>query len=192
MTEVLLFHHAQGLTDGCRSFAARLSGAGHSVQTPDLYEGRTFADLTTGVAYAEQTGFETIVERGRAAAESLPAQTVYVGLSLGVLPAQMLAQTRPGALGAALISAAVPPSEFGCPWLPSVPLQIHMMEDDPVVTEDGDLAVARKITESADGASLYLYRGERHLFVDDSLPGYDQAATELVAARVTALLDRVG
>jgi dienelactone hydrolase len=192
VTEVLLFHHAQGLTDGCRSFATRLTAGGHDVHTPDLYDGRTFPDLTAGIAYAEQTGFDTIIDRGRAAAEGLPAQIVYVGLSLGVLPAQMLAQTRPGALGAAFVSAAVPPSEFGGPWPGTVPLQIHMMDEDPVVTGDGDLAVAREITELTDGASLYLYRGDRHLFVDASLPDYDHAATELVVERIVDMLGRAG
>jgi dienelactone hydrolase len=191
MTEVLVFHHAQGLTDGCRSFSRRLGAAGHEVHAPDLYEGRTFPELSAGVAYAEQAGFDTIIERGRATAESLPAEIVYVGMSLGVLPAQMLAQTRPGALGAAFISAAVPPSEFGGPWPASVPLQIHMMKDDPVVVEDGDLAVARDLADHGEDASLYLYRGDQHLSVDDSLPGYDEAATEHVAERIISLLDRL-
>lgn len=188
MTEVLLFHHAQGLTSGTRSFAARLGVNGHTVHTPDLYEGQTFTELSAGVAYAEQTGFDTIIERGRVAAEGLPAALVYVGLSLGVLPAQMLAQTRSGALGAVLISAAVPPSEFGGPWPSGLPLQIHMMEDDALVVEDGDLAVARDIAERSDEASLHLYGGGQHLFVDDSLPGYDERATELVVERVVGLL----
>jgi dienelactone hydrolase len=192
MTEVLLFHHAQGLTEGCRSFAARLSAAGHDVHAPDLYEGRTFRELGAGVEHAEQVGFGTIIERGRAAADAMPAEIAYVGLSLGVLPAQMLAQTRPGALGAAFVSAAVPPSEFDGPWPAGVPLEIHMMDADPVVTEDGDLAVARELADESDVARLYLYPGDQHLFIDESLPGYDQAATELVIARIVDLLDEVG
>jgi dienelactone hydrolase len=95
VAEVLLFHHAQGLTRGCRSFADRLRAAGHVVHAPDLYDGKIFTDLTDGVRYAEQVGFDTIIERGRLAADSLPNEIVYAGFSLGVLPAQMLAQTRP-------------------------------------------------------------------------------------------------
>jgi hypothetical protein len=38
---------------------------------------------------------------------------VYAGFSLGVLPAQSLAQTRSGALGALLFHSCVPVSEFG-------------------------------------------------------------------------------
>src|SRR6184192_3864885 len=130
MAEVLLFHHAQGLTDGVRAFADELGAAGHVVHTPDLYDGTTFSDLTEGVGYAQQVGFGTILERGRAAAEDLPNELVYGGFSLGAMPAQMLTQTRPGAQGALFFYAALPPSEFESAWPEAVPLQIHMMEDD--------------------------------------------------------------
>lgn len=189
MTEVLLFHHALGLTDGCRSLAADLESAGHDVHLPDLYEGHVFPDLRAGVAHAEQIGFDTVIERGRAAAESLPKDTIYVGLSLGVLPAQMLAQTCPEARGAVLVSGAVPPSEFGEAWPHGVPLQIHMMETDPLVIEDGDLDVARQLADTVLGAELYLYRGDRHLFLDSSLPDYDRTAAQLVTHRVTAFIN---
>ena len=79
----------------------------------DLFEGRTFPRIEAGVGYAGQTGLDTIIERGRLAAEDLPAELIYAGFSLGVLPAQMLAQTRPGARGALLLEACVPASEFG-------------------------------------------------------------------------------
>src|SRR5882672_4380892 len=102
MAEVLLFHPAQGLTPGVVSFADRLRTAGHVVHTPDLYDGKTFTDLADGVGYAKQVGFGTIDERGRLAADSLPNEIVYAGFSLGVMMAQMLAQTRPGARGALL------------------------------------------------------------------------------------------
>ena len=130
MAEIVLFHHAQGQTLGFSAFADQLRAAGHTVHTPDLYDGKTFAALDDGVGYAQEVGFDTIVERGRLAAESLPNELVYAGFSLGVMPAQMLAQTRPGAKGALLLSAALPTSEFGGSWPQGVPLQIHMMEDD--------------------------------------------------------------
>src|SRR2546425_13117777 len=72
VADLLLFHHALGLTTGCVSFADRLRADGHVVHVPDLYEGRTFTDLAVGVTYAEEIGFDTIVERGRGAAEALP------------------------------------------------------------------------------------------------------------------------
>ena len=140
------------------------------------------------MAYADAVGFGTILERGRRAAAELPEDIVYAGFSLGVMPAQMLAQTRPGARGALLLHACVPPSEFGGPWPPGVPAQIHTMEGD----ELGDADVARALAESADGVELFLYAGDRHLFTDSSLPDYDEAAAALVGQRVREFLGRIG
>jgi dienelactone hydrolase len=193
MAEVLLLHHALGLTAGCLSFADELRAAGHVVHAPDLYEGKTFTDLTDGVRHAEEeVGFDTIIERGRLAADSLSNELVYGGFSLGVLPAQMLAQTRPGARGALLFHACVPPSELGGNWPQAVPLQIHMMEDDEIVREGGDLDAARQLAETVDSAELFLYAGARHLFADSSLPDYDENATAILKQRVLGLLGKVG
>ena len=192
MAEVLLFHHAQGLTAGCRSFADELRAAGHVVHAPDLYDGKTFASLADGIAYAGQVGFDTILERGRLAADDLPGEIVYAGFSLGVMPAQMLAQTRPGAKGALLFHAAVPTSAFGGAWPAGVPLQIHIMDADEVAVSEGDLDVARELAGTIEGAELFLYPGDRHLFADSSLPGYDEAATTLLKERVLAFLDDLG
>jgi dienelactone hydrolase len=186
MTEVLLFHHAQGQTRGFLAFADELRAAGHVVHTPDLYDGKTFADLDEGVGYAQEVGFGTVLERSRAAAEGLPAELVYAGFSLGVMPAQLLAQTRPGATGALFFSAALPASEFGGAWPDGVPLQIHMMENDPWVDED--LPAARQLVAAVDGAELFLYPGDRHLFADSSLPDYDEGAATLLRRRVLAFL----
>jgi dienelactone hydrolase len=115
VAEVLLFHHAQGLTSGVVAFADDLRAAGHVVHTPDLYDGKTFTELDDGIAYAKEVGFETLAERGRAAAEGLPGELVYAGLSLGAMSAQELAQTRPGAGGALLLHAAIPLSSSAAP-----------------------------------------------------------------------------
>jgi dienelactone hydrolase len=189
MAEVLLFHHAQGQTRGFLAFADELRAAGHVVHAPDLYDGNTFTDLDEGVGYAKQVGFGTIGERGRLAAEGLPNKLVYAGFSLGVMPAQMLAQTRPGAKGALLFSAAFPASEFAGSWPPGVPLQIHMMEDDEWAEED--LPAARELVETVAGAELFLYPGDGHLFADNSLPDYDEGAATLLKQRVLAFLKDV-
>jgi dienelactone hydrolase len=186
MSELIVFHHAQGLTDGVRAFADDLRAAGHTVHTPDLHEGRTFATLPEAMSYVQETGFDTIIERGRAAAESLPSEVVYVGFSLGVLPAQYLAQTRPGAQGGVFVYSFVPPSEFGSEWPAGVPLQIHMMDSDPeVLPPNGDLEAA----QAMEGAELFLYPGDRHLFADSSLPDYDEAAAKQLMQRVLAFVD---
>jgi dienelactone hydrolase len=187
MAEVLLFHHAQGQTPGFLAFADELRTAGHTVHAPDLYDGKTFATVDEGVAHAKQVGFDTILERGRLAAESLPTEIVYGGFSLGAMPAQMLAQTRAGAKAALLFHAAFPPSEFGGLWPQDVPLQIHMMEADEWVQE-GDLDAARELDETIEGVELFLYPGARHLFVDSSLPEYDEDAAALLTERVLAFL----
>ena len=192
MAELLLFHHAQGLTAGCLAFADELRDVAHVVHVPDLYDGATFATLADGVAHAEQIGFETILERGRAAATELPDDIVYIGFSLGVMPAQMLAQTRPGARGAVLLHSCVPPAQFGGPWPASVPLQLHMMDaDEWALPPNDDLAAARELHETSDATTLFLYRGDRHLFADAGLPGYDEAAATLVKQRVHSFLDAV-
>ncbi len=188
MAEILLFHHAQGLTPGVLSFAERLRAAGHVVHAPDLYEGKTFGDLNDGVGYAREAGFDTILERGRLAADGLPDGLVYAGFSLGVMPAQMLAQTRPGAKGALLFSASFPPEEFGT-WQAGVPVQIHMMEGDEWAEED--LPAARQIVETVEGAELHLYPGDGHLFADDSLADYDEDAATLLRERVLSFLGDV-
>lgn len=193
MAEVLLFHHAQGLTSGCVAFADELRTGGHVVHTPDLYEGKTFAELSEGVAYAEEIGFDTVVERGRLAGEALPPGVVYAGFSLGVMPAQMLAQTRPDAKGALLFHSCLPPSEFGGPWPKGLPLQIHMMDGDEwVLPPNEDLAAARHLDETVEEAELFLYPGDRHLFADNSLPDYDQIAARLLRQHVLSFLDNLG
>jgi dienelactone hydrolase len=189
MAEVILFHHALGLTPGVDAFAEELRAAGHIVHVPDLYEGKTFESVDDGVANAQEVGFGTIQERGRAAAEDLPNELVYAGFSLGVMPAQMLAQTRPGARGALLFYSALPASEFGDSWPDGVPLQIHMMEDDPWAEED--LPAARELAEN-ENAELFLYPGNRHLFADNSVADYDPGAAALLRQRALDLLARVG
>jgi len=186
VTQVVLFHHAQGLTSGVVSFADALRAAGHVVHTPDVYDGATFDDLETGIAHAREIGFGTVLERGIAAVQSLPQELVYAGFSLGALPAQQLAQTRPGARGAVLLHGTFPPGEFG-DWPAGVPLQIHTMEDD----DWGDADVARALVATVEGAELFLYPGDAHLFTDDGLPAHDAAAAGLVRQRVLAFLDRV-
>src|SRR5919106_6670447 len=190
MATVLLFHHAQGQTPGFLTFADDLRAAGHTVHAPDLYDGRTFRDLKEGVACAEQVGFPEIIRRGSEAAEELPADIVYAGFSLGVLPAQALAQTRPGARGALLLHGCVSPSEFETSWPKAVPLQIHMMDADEWT--EVDRPVAEALVEQTPTAELFLYPGSAHLFADPSSGDYDEEAAVLLRERTLAFLHRVG
>jgi dienelactone hydrolase len=189
MTDVALYHHIQGLTEGVRSFAEELSQAGHTVHTPDLFDGRTFDTIEEGMAFARTEGFGALAARGIAAADGLGPDVVYAGCSFGVMVAQQLAQTRPGARGALLLYSCLPVSEFGDAWPESVPVQVHGKEGDPFFAED--LEAAQALVASTEQAELFLYPGEEHLFADSSLSAYDAPAAALLTERVLAFLDAV-
>jgi dienelactone hydrolase len=190
VTTVLLFHHALGQTPGFLAFADELRNAGHTVHTPDLYEGRVFDDLDRGVDNARKVGFGEIIRRGVAAADELPTDVVYAGFSLGVMPAQALAQGRPGARGALFYLGTLPPSEFDSPWPAGLPVQVHMKEHDPWAEED--MPAAKALMEEADDGELFIYPGRGHLFADPSHQDYDEPAARLLMERTLALLSRVG
>jgi len=190
MAEVLLFHHVMGQTPGFFAFADELRQAGHTVHTPNLLDGRTFGSIDEGLAYVGEIGFGEVIGRGDRAASELPEGLVYGGFSLGVVPAQKLAQTRPGAKGALFFYSCVPVSEFG-EWPEGVPVQIHGADADPFFVDEGDIDAARELVESTDDAELFLYPGDQHYFADSSLPSYDAAATALLTRRVLAFLDAV-
>jgi dienelactone hydrolase len=187
VTEVLLFHHAMGRTPGVLAFAEELRGAGHTVHVPDLYDGNTFSTLDDGLAYMRKVGFGEVMERGVRAADDLPDALVYGGFSLGVMPAQRLAQTRSGAVGALFFESCAPASEFGT-WPPDLPVQIHGMENDTFFAEEGDLDAARALVAEARHGELFLYPGSVHLFADRSLPTYDASAAALLTQRVLEFL----
>jgi dienelactone hydrolase len=188
MAEVLLFHSVQGQTPGFLAFADELRSAGHTVHAPDLFDGATFATVQEGVAHAEEMGFGEIIKLGAAAADGLPAGLVYAGFSLGVLPAQSLAQTRAGARGALLFHACVPVAEFGSAWPDGVPVQVHGMDHDPFFADEGDLDAARALAAEVAGAELFLYPGDQHLFADSSLPSYVPDAAALLTQRALGFL----
>jgi dienelactone hydrolase len=196
MAEVVLFHHVQGFTDGVRAFADGLRGGGHTVHTPDLYDGAVAASIEDGFAQLETIGEDQLRTRVDRAVAGLPEAVVYAGVSWGVLTAQRLAQTRPRARGALLYEACIPISgewAFG-PWPAGVPVQVHGMDGDPFFAKEGDLDAARDLvrTVGAELAELFLYPGDRHLFTDSSLPSYDADPAALVLQRSLVFLDRLG
>lgn len=190
MTEVVLFHHVQGLTEGVRRLADELRAGGHVVHTPDFFTGATFASIDDGFAAVRARGEGAVDAWADALVADLPDALVYVGVSLGVMTAQRLAQTRPGALGAVLLEACVPASEFGSGWPVGVPVQVHGMEHDPFFGLEGDVDAARELVASVDDGELFVYPGDVHLFTDSSLPSYDEAATAMVVERALGLLAR--
>jgi dienelactone hydrolase len=194
VAEIVLFHHILGLTEGITAMAEDLNQAGHRVATPDLFDGQRFDSIEAGAAYLDEIGIQAVVERGAAAAEPLASATVYCGVSLGVLPAQYLAQTSAGARGCIALEAFAPPTEFGAGWPTDVALQVHGMADDPFFAGEGDLETARSTVEAIDDpsrAELFVYPGEHHLFLDRSLDGYDAEAGSTVRERMLSFLGRI-
>jgi dienelactone hydrolase len=196
MAEVVVFHHVQGLTDGVRAFAEELRAGGHTVHTPDLFEGERPPTIDEGIAHTRSIGDNVLDERADRAVADLPEDLVYAGFSFGAGEAQRLAQTRTGARGALLLESCIPITgewAFG-PWPDGVPVQIHGMDKDPFFALEGDLDNARELVETVgpELAELFVYPGDGHLFTDSSLPSYDPAAAALVVQRSRAFLDRVG
>jgi dienelactone hydrolase len=196
MAEVVLFHHVQGLTDGVRAFAEQLRAGGHTVHTPDLFDGERAATVEDGIALVGRTGEETIDARVNEIVAGLPQGLVYGGFSFGGASAQRLAQTRPGARGALMYESFVSLTAewaFG-PWPDGLPVQVHGMDKDPYFALEGDLDAALELAGMIGPklAEVYTYPGDRHLFTDSSLPSYDADATALVLSRSLEFLGRLG
>jgi dienelactone hydrolase len=193
MANVLLFHHIQGLTPGVVAFADELRAAGHTVHTPDLFDGKTFSSIEEGAGWTSSGDAPDFGALADAEAAQLPDALVFAGFSWGVMQAQRLAQTRPGAVGALLFESCVPITgqwAFG-PWPDGVPVQIHGKDADPFFAGEGDIDAARELVSLVPQAELFVYPGGQHLFADSSLPSYDEDATRLLTKRVLAFLDRL-
>lgn len=194
MSEIVLFHHVLGLTEGVHDFAETLRQHGHIVQTPDLFDGETFNTIEQGMAFVEHHGFENIVRRGVDAAAEIPHRSnrrVYAGFSLGAAPAQTLMTQDPEALGGFLLHSFVSPDFLAGSWPLGMPVQVHAMKHDPFFTEDGDREAALEYQQRDSALELFSYPGDAHLFFEPSQPGYDSEATVLVTQRILELLDRL-
>jgi len=195
VSTLVVFHHALGLTPGVAQFAGSLREAGRTVHTPDLFDGQTFDSIEAGVAHASAIGFGALAQRGTSVLDALelgPEPVVVIGFSLGVLPAQRLAQTDSRVSAAVLCHSCVPLGEFGGEWPDGVSLQIHAMEEDPLFLEHGDMDAALDLIGSVADAELFLYPGEQHLFADASLPSHDADATAQLIERTLSVLGPTG
>ena len=187
MAEILLIHHAMGLTPGVHEFAESLRSVGHTVHTPDLF-GRTFATTEEGVDFEENAiGWEGMLQRTEAAAEGLPAGIVHLGMSLGVVYGTRLAVLRPGARGLIGLYSPVPPQSVAGPWPAGVPSQYHWHAGDPWVDEGAPEA----LVEQVPGAEVNVYDGDTHLFADPSSEDFDATSAALAMERIQAFLKAI-
>jgi len=98
----------QGLTNGVREFAGKLSAGGHTVHAPDLFDGQRTATIEDGIAHVKSIGDDELSSRADGAVIDMPEGVVYVGFSIGAGTAQRFAQTRRGARGALLYEGCMP------------------------------------------------------------------------------------
>lgn len=191
MSQILLFHHALGLTDGVRALAEKIEAGGHTVHLPDLYDGRCFTTGQDGLAYLREVGMEQIVARGVAAAAEHRQASVVAGISMGARPAFKAAQTVPAFRACITMSAALPLNAYAPLWMPHVALQVHLAAQDLWVQEE-DLPLARSYAGSAERpegpADLFEYDTAGHLFMDSTTAEYDAGLTDLMVQRIHELL----
>jgi dienelactone hydrolase len=197
MAEVVLFHSVLGLSPGVFSAAERLRAAGHTIHTPDFFDGEVFDDLEEGMRKEEALGFQEIARRARDSVAGLPEGLVFCGFSLGAVHAEALAASRPGALGAVLMAGAVPVEAleeyFGIErWPEGVPVQVHYAEDDPWVEAEEEVVPLGEAVRGAGAAfEAHSYPGSGHLFFEPGVPEYDIASSEKMWERVLDFLDRI-
>ena len=185
---IVLFHSALGLRPAVRRFADQLRSAGHSVYTPDFFDGNVFNDLNDGVARRDAIGIPALIGRAQKSVADLPKQVVYAGFSMGSASAQYLAATRPGARGAILMHGAIPLAMMGVAKWPSVPVQIHYAVGDPWVEAAQVKALSEAVLDAGQSCAVHSYPGSGHLFADEDANDYDQASAALMLDRVLRFL----
>ncbi|GAA1389455.1 dienelactone hydrolase family protein [Luteococcus peritonei] len=190
MTTMILFHHVLGLTPGVIGLADRIREAGHEVVTPDLFEGRTFDNLSEGLAHVGSIGDGALLQRAEQACSAQPDDVVYAGLSLGVVVAQHLLQKRPGAVGGVLLHSFIAPAQLPGRW-PDCPVHVFATDHDPFFVDDGDLAAAQAWRTSHANLEVHLYPGHGHLLLEPGLPDHDAHLAQQVTLDVLAALDEM-
>ncbi|WP_406197681.1 dienelactone hydrolase family protein [Kitasatospora sp. NBC_01560] len=178
MAQILLLHSVYGLRPAVHAAADRLRTAGHTVHTPDLFEGRTFDDVEEGMAYKEELGSDELLRRAVGAAAPLLGSggaLVYAGLSLGGSLAQNLALADEKALGLLLLHGT---SDIREDAATSIPVQLHIAEPDPFEPEDWLNAWYLGMRKAGADVEVHRYRGAGHVFTDPDLPDYDAEAAE--------------
>lgn len=179
MPTVALFHSALGLRPAVHRFADALRVDGHTVHTPDLFEGKVFERLEDGIAERDAIGIPVLMGRAAEAVAGLPKDVVYAGFSMGAASAQWLGATRPGARGVVLMHGVLPMQAIGIEAWPDVPMQIHYVAGDPWV--DPDVAATFE-----NRAEVFAYEGGGHLFADEASPDFHEANAATLRERVRA------
>lgn len=189
MAQLLLIHHALGLTHAVRRLAAAWRDAGHEVSTPDLYDGNVFETIPEGLAYAKSVGSESLSAKGEDAAGDLAPGFVVCGISMGVIPSMRIGVSDDAVNGVVAVGSCLPGEFLEAPWPRSVPLRIIASKDDPFFRDEGDLEAAQELVATAADVRLKLMPGTEHLFMEASDP-LSRAATERLYEVVLRMLEK--
>jgi dienelactone hydrolase len=192
MSEIVLFHSALGLRPGVHWFADRLRAAGHTVHTPDLYDGEVFDDLAAGVCKRDAVGMLELIGRAQASVATIRGPIVVAGFSMGAAAAEVVATSRPDVRAAILMHGAVPPAMMGVTrWPSSVAVQLHYAELDPWIETDEVRDLSDSVSASGGRLEVHRYEGTAHLFADEQLVEYDEGKAAAMFSRVAAFLASV-
>src|SRR5262245_6089604 len=188
--EIVLFHSAYGLRPGVLQWAERLRSAGHTVHTPDLYDGEVFSDRMDAVRKIQELGFDGVLARAGDAVSHLRGDLVYAGFSNGGACAELMAATRPGARGAILMHAPLPIRDLGWKaWPATVPVQVHFADKDPLRDQKVIETLAARVRAAGATFQQHDYQAPGHLFADPDMPAYDAGAADLMFNQVLEFLE---
>jgi dienelactone hydrolase len=178
MVSIALFHSVLGVRPGVQDAAARLRAHGHEVLVVDQYNGRSFDDYATAIAYQEEVGFPVLMQAALDATADLPDGFVVAGFSNGAGMAEHVALHRPVA-AAVLFSGALPLPFLGADaWPAAVPVQLHYADSDPNRNQDWVDQFLASVRASGADAEFHEYVASGHLFTDASRPDeFDPRAT---------------
>jgi dienelactone hydrolase len=181
---VLLFHHAQGLTPGCVSFADRLRAAGHVVHTPDLYDGKTSPSSPTAFATRKRSASARSPTAGASPRSPSPPASSTRGSRSGRCRRRCWLRRGPARRARCCSTPRFQLRSSAGRGRTACRSRSTRWRDD----EWGDVDVAHGLAEEIETAELFLYPGDRHLFADESLPDYDEDAAALLMERVLRFL----
>ncbi|MEU0626970.1 dienelactone hydrolase family protein [Streptomyces sp. NPDC005989] len=178
LMNIMLFHSTYGLRPAVHAAAGRLRAAGHEVQVPDLFEGRTFETVEEGLAFKEEVGKDELLRRAvLAAAPYSDRGLVYAGFSFGASTAQTLALGDEKARGLLMFHGTSDIAENAS--VDELPVQLHVADPDPFETHDWLNSWYLQMRRTGADVEVYRYPGAGHLFTDAELPDFDQASAEL-------------